>query len=352
MVSGLVLLIGLILAFANGANDNFKGVATIYGSRVARYGTALAWATITTLAGAILSFLVARGLIQAFSGRGIVDAAVMAHARFPAVVALAASLTVLAASRLGMPISTTHAIAGSLAGVAMVACAGWGWLAALGVAFLLPLVVSPVASLSLSWIATQFAPARADACVCVADAATASGGTVPVALTGTEKDCAAAGATPVVRTSRVLSAFHFVSAGAVGFMRGTNDTPKLMGVVAAAGVAADFSLAVIFALAMALGGLVGARRVARTMSEQLTPMSPAQGTVANMLTSGIVGAASVCGLPVSTTHVSCGAIFGLGAARKELSLKWAGAVAGSWLFTLPVSAVSAVALWFALAFLD
>ena len=40
------------LSFANGANDNFKGVATLYGSGTASYRVALFWATLATLAGA------------------------------------------------------------------------------------------------------------------------------------------------------------------------------------------------------------------------------------------------------------------------------------------------------------
>ena len=44
-MAGLALAAGLLalfLAYANGANDNYKGVATLYGSGVASYRTALA----------------------------------------------------------------------------------------------------------------------------------------------------------------------------------------------------------------------------------------------------------------------------------------------------------------------
>ena len=49
MVIGAVLLLGaLFVAYANGANDNFKGVATLYRSGTVSYRTALGWATVTT----------------------------------------------------------------------------------------------------------------------------------------------------------------------------------------------------------------------------------------------------------------------------------------------------------------
>ena len=44
----LLLLITLFVAYANGANDNFKGVATLYGADVVDYRTAITLATITT----------------------------------------------------------------------------------------------------------------------------------------------------------------------------------------------------------------------------------------------------------------------------------------------------------------
>ena len=46
-ILGLILVSVLFLAYSNGANDNFKGVATLLGSRTCTYRTALIWATTT-----------------------------------------------------------------------------------------------------------------------------------------------------------------------------------------------------------------------------------------------------------------------------------------------------------------
>jgi PiT family inorganic phosphate transporter len=46
----LIIAAMLFVAYANGANDNFKGVATLFGSGVADYHKALWWATAATLA--------------------------------------------------------------------------------------------------------------------------------------------------------------------------------------------------------------------------------------------------------------------------------------------------------------
>ena len=114
MIFVAIILIGLLLAWGNGANDNFKGVATLLGSGTTSYRGALIWATVTTGLGSMTALLVARQLLSAFSGEGLVPAHVVADPIFPAAVALAAGLTVLAATRLGFPISTTHALIGGL----------------------------------------------------------------------------------------------------------------------------------------------------------------------------------------------------------------------------------------------
>jgi PiT family inorganic phosphate transporter len=53
----MLCLAAVLLAYANGANDNFKGFATIWGSGEADYNTALGLATITTVIGAIAALL-------------------------------------------------------------------------------------------------------------------------------------------------------------------------------------------------------------------------------------------------------------------------------------------------------
>ena len=55
----LILIAVLLLAFANGANDNFKVVATLFGSGATNYRRALFWANITTLMGSISALVFA-----------------------------------------------------------------------------------------------------------------------------------------------------------------------------------------------------------------------------------------------------------------------------------------------------
>ena len=88
MIIVAILLVGLLLAYGNGANDNFKGVATLLGSGTSSYRGALVWATVTTGLGSVAALVIARQLLTAFSGKGLVPAHVVADPVFPAAVAL------------------------------------------------------------------------------------------------------------------------------------------------------------------------------------------------------------------------------------------------------------------------
>ena len=87
MTVALLLIAGLLVAFANGANDNFKGVATLLGSGTADYRRALLWATICTLLGSFTAVFLAGELLKKFSGQGLVSDALTTHVDYAAAVA-------------------------------------------------------------------------------------------------------------------------------------------------------------------------------------------------------------------------------------------------------------------------
>ncbi|MFQ5457997.1 MAG: inorganic phosphate transporter, partial [Myxococcota bacterium] len=93
-----LLAAALLLAFTNGANDNMKGVATLYGSGALSYRGALGLATVSTALGSLLALPLAMGLVKVFSARGLVPDHVLGPA-FLAAVALGAATTVLIATR-------------------------------------------------------------------------------------------------------------------------------------------------------------------------------------------------------------------------------------------------------------
>jgi len=370
LMLGSLMLAGLAVTFANGANDNFKGVATLYGSGTTSYRRALAWATITTAAGSLAATMLAGPLVSRFSGKGLVPNALTADPTFLLAVGGGAAATVLLASLLGLPISTTHALTGALVGAGLLAADGHMRFAALGGGFIVPLFVSPFVAAATVWAAYPAATSlrrrwgiESDTCVCItpshaapvsemlagaqtarnyaASAAPAPG--LPVV--GSIAGCAVEGLVPVTTASRILDAAHYLSAGAVSFARGVNDAPKLLALLLPAQVLSPSAAVPLVALVMALGGLLGARGVAETMSHRVTAMNPGQGFAANFVTAGLVLVASRFGLPVSTTHVSNGALFGLGAVTGGARRQTIAQIVLAWVVTLPCAGAGAALLW-------
>ncbi|MDD1613097.1 MAG: inorganic phosphate transporter, partial [Methylococcaceae bacterium] len=117
----LLLLAVCFLAYSNGANDNFKGVASLFGSRTTGYRTAIGWATVSTFAGSVAAIFLAQSLLTTFSGKGLVPNSLVGSEYFLLAVAGGAGVTVILATLTGFPISTTHALAGALVGSGWVA---------------------------------------------------------------------------------------------------------------------------------------------------------------------------------------------------------------------------------------
>ena len=140
MIIILILLCAIFLAYANGANDNFKGVATLFGSGTADYKKALWWATVTTFLGSFTAIFISTRLIVSFSGNGLIPDGIAGSPQFLISVGMGAALTVLIATITGIPISTTHSLAGALTGAGLASAGMDVNLHALGSNFFIPLL--------------------------------------------------------------------------------------------------------------------------------------------------------------------------------------------------------------------
>lgn len=78
MLALFLLLSICFVAFTNGANANFKGDASLYGSGTTSLKIAAYWGTATTFVGSITAFFLSQGILAAFSGRGIVPDSLVA----------------------------------------------------------------------------------------------------------------------------------------------------------------------------------------------------------------------------------------------------------------------------------
>jgi inorganic phosphate transporter, PiT family len=304
----VLLLCVVFLAYSNGSNDNFKGVATLYGSKVLDYKKAITWASITVGLGALSSIYFAKGILKNFSGKNLIPDELLLKPEFAISVALAGALTVFIATKIGMPISTTHALVGGLSGVGISQLGMDFNYSKLADSFLLPLLLSPFIATLISVVLFPLFTK--------------------------------------IKPSPNLDRFHYLTSGLVGFARGINDTPKMAGILLILGTNKSNWFLILVTVFMIIGGIINSKKVAKTISEKITQMNANEGFMANAITSILVLLASKFSLPVSTTHVSVGTIFGIGIANKNSDKKVIVKILSSWILTLPLSAVLSGLIYF------
>jgi PiT family inorganic phosphate transporter len=173
----------------------------------------------------------------------------------------------------------------------------------------------------------------------------------------------------------VFGRAQLVSAAGMGFMHGTNDAQKTMGIIALAlasgtaegrlvdlpewlsflrvatpapgqEMAIDSWIKVTCALVMSAGTAAGGWRIIKTLGHKLVRLQPVNGFAAETTSAAIIGLASHFGIPVSTTHNISAAIMGVGAAKRFNALKWTVVerMVWAWVLTIPVSALIAFLL--------
>jgi PiT family inorganic phosphate transporter len=308
VLTALLFLSVCFVAFTNGANANFKGVASLYGSGTTSRRGALYWGTANTFIGSIAAIFLAETMLKKFGGRGIVPDELVQSPAFVSAVAMGAALTSFLATRFGFPVSTTHALVGALLGAGLAGSGSEVQFAALGKNFLFPLFFSPLVAMFLGavvyWLLKRLRLA------------------------------------PDHRT-RTLDVLHFTSTGAASFARGLNDTPKMAALLLVS-PSVDIRWGfVAVAVMIAMGGLLDADGVAETLGKKLTGMNPGQGFAASLVTAGLVTTASFHSLPVSTTHVSVGSLLGMGASTHQANWQKVGEILVAWVSTVPCSAILA-----------
>jgi PiT family inorganic phosphate transporter len=119
-----------------------------------------------------------------------------------------------------------------------------------------------------------------------------------------------------------------VSAALLSFAHGANDVANAIGPLAAivtavetghgevAGVSLPFWVLAIGAVGISLGLALFGPRLIRTVGEQITKLNEIRAFCAALSAAVTVLVASALGMPVSSTHIAVGAVFGVGFLRE------------------------------------
>jgi inorganic phosphate transporter, PiT family len=317
----LPLLIGLIVValafdFLNGLHDTANSIATLVSTRMLRPRYAVIWAAFFNF----IAFLVFGVHVARTVGVGIVSPDVIdPHVIFGAL--MGAIFWNLITWWAGIPSSSSHALIGGLVGAGVVK-AGLGSIVWPGLimtgAFI---VLSPLFGFALALLmilAVSWAFVRAN----------------PRSVEPT------------------FQWLQFAAASLISLGHGGNDAQKTMGIIAVllfsqghlgSSFYVPFWVVLICQATIALGTLVGGWRIVRTVGSKITRMTPVQGCCASAAGAIMLFAATVLGIPVSTTHTVTGSVIGVGAARKASAVRWnvASNIVVAWIVTLPASGLMA-----------
>lgn len=344
----VVVFVALAFEYINGFHDTANSIATVVSTKVLTPRQAVVLAASTNLVGALWGTAVAKTIAS-----GLVDGRVVSQEVLVCAL-MAAIVWNLATWYWGLPSSSSHALIGGLVGSAVAAADSWQvviwsqpnkdhWYDGKGLLWkvCIPMFSSPVAGFVLGmfvmgllyfllrnwkpyWVNVWFGKAQ------------------------------------------------MASAAGMGFMHGTNDAQKTMGIIAlalAAGTAEgsfeqapgwlhflrtqpaapghDLEIAmwikVVCALVMAAGTAAGGWRIIKTLGHKMVRLQPVHGFAAETTSATIIGIASHFGIPVSTTHIVSAAIMGVGAAKRFNAVRWTviERMIWAWILTIPITALLA-----------
>ena len=315
----IVVLTAVSFDFTNGFHDTANAMATSIATKALPPRIAVALCGVLNFVGAFLSIKVAATIAS-----GIVDQNVVT---LPIVFAglLGAIAWNVMTWFFGLPSSSSHALIGGVVGATAVAAGTHAVkLHNIMSKVVIPAVLSPIIAGLVAALATFIAYRISR----------------PNEVAGTKK---------TFRRGQIASA------SLVSLAHGTNDAQKTMGVITLALIAdgrlhkdASPPLWVIAmcALAIASGTYIGGWRVIRTMGHRLTQVEAPQGFVAETSAAAVLLISTRNGIPLSTTHITSGAVMGSGVGKAAAGVRWgvAGRMVVAWVLTLPAAAAVAAVI--------
>lgn len=359
-------VIGGYMALNIGANDVANNVGPAVGSRAMTMFVALVIAAIFECAGA----LIAGGDVVDTISKGIVSPKAIPdqqHFIWAMMAAMfAAAIWTHLATYLGAPVSTTHAIVGGVvgAGIATVGFGAVNWTAMSAIAaswVISPILGGVIAAMFLGFIEANIIYrddkiAAARLWVPILIAIMAASFTTYLIMKGLHEVWRPSNATLVAitlatfvgsllvlrplirrqsegmenRNKSLRKLFHIpliCSAALLSFAHGANDVANAIGPLAAilnaldggpatATVEVPTWIMLIGGVGISMGLFLYGPRLIRMVGDQITKMNPMRAYCVALSAAITVIVASALGLPVSSTHIAIGAVFGVGFFRE------------------------------------
>jgi PiT family inorganic phosphate transporter len=359
-------VLGGYMALNIGANDVANNVGPAVGSRALTLVGALVIAAIFESAGA----LIAGGDVVSTISKGIIDPSKVSDSQTFVWAMMAALISsaiwVNLATYVGAPVSTTHAVVGGVMGAGIAAVGfelvNWGTMGAIAASWVIsPVLGGLIAALFLAFVKTnliyqddKIAAARRWIPMLIAIMAAAFACylsvkgfkriwkpdiTIVAAIGAAAFVLTWAGVHPLIkrqsagmenRNQSLRQLFHLpliFSAALLSFAHGANDVANAIGPLAAilhsvqsgaiaTKVVIPIWIMVVGAFGISLGLFLYGPKLIRMVGAQITKMNPMRAYCVALSAAITVLVASWLGLPVSSTHIAVGAVFGVGFFRE------------------------------------
>jgi PiT family inorganic phosphate transporter len=325
-----IIVLALLFDYINGFHDAANSIATIVSTKVLTPFQAVLWAAFFNF----VAFFIAKYIMGEFGIANTVSKTVYeTYITLPVILAgiIAAIVWNLATWWLGIPSSSSHTLIGGFAGAAIMAS---GFQAIQSVVILKIaafIFLAPLIGMVMAFILTVFV--------------------VHICKKASPH-----------KAESWFKKLQLVSSALFSTGHGMNDSQKVMGIIAAAMIAAhsigldvgirsidDLPNWVAFACftMISLGTMSGGWKIVKTMGSRITKVTPMEGMVAETAGALTLFLTEYLKIPVSTTHTITGAIIGVGATKRLSAVRW-GVTKNlmiAWILTIPVSALLAAMVY-------
>lgn len=403
---GIIALLSFYVAWNLGANDVANAMGTSVGSKAVTLRQALIIAGVLEFTGAVLfGHAVSETLATEIINPALFATTPRILLLGMVSVLIACGIWLQIATSRGLPVSSSHAVVGAIAGFS--ACAvgfqaiNWASIGTITFAWIVtPVISGTIAALLYSmikhWILEQTEPIqqlnewipwlssallgifgtivlpklsepiytflteRLGWNIPAHDIPLAIGAIAAVTLTLTtwkqlENQTTAHSAT----VEKQFAKFQLLSACFVAFAHGSNDVGNAIaplaviayinytGTVPLNGLAIPLWILLLGGIGIVTGLAVWGKKVIATIGEGIIPLQPSAGFSAELATATTILLASRLGLPVSTSHALVGGVVGIGLVQnlKSIQFKTVQGIAWAWLITVPTAAVLAAGVF-------
>jgi len=388
----LAIFAGLYMAWSIGSNDVANSMSTAVGAKAINLRQALIIASILNFLGAIL---VGKHVTDTIKNK-IIDSSVISNPDaillgFLAAL-LSAALFVTLSTWKELPVSTTHAIVGGVAGFGLIEggmhAIKWKTIEMVTLSWIL----SPIAGMVIAFLvfkliakfvfssedphrnAEIFGPFFVGLTIFIIIlsifmktrvGAYVEGGIIEyIAFSFIAGIIASIPSYFLIKkikgkgyeiVEKIFKRLQIVTSCYVAFSHGANDVanaaaPVMVVIALAWHRVSDFYLLALGGLGIAIGIITWGHKVIRTVGSRITSLTNTRGFSIDFGAATVVLTASKLGMPISTSHTVVGAVIGVGLARglEAIDLSVVKKIVYSWIFTLPATMVTSILIYMGL----